>query len=404
MMETRADGTAQGVSVVVPTFNRAQLLSSTLESLRLQRIDDGLRFEVIVCDDGSSDNTREIIDRYAGQVDLRYAWQPDRGHRVAAARNMGIALAQYSVTAMIDCGALASPSFVQQHYLLHQPFVLEHEALPVAVIGNTRGYRLDLDDSSAGAQVIRHSSVDIALELAAADPRYEDDRMQDAARIKFGDLSWRQFWTTNVSVPTSVIRSIGGFDATFEGWGGEDIELGFRLGQHGAQFVWSEEAWALELPQPRDHGANRVTNYRNLRQFLEKHEHIDVELYVGAKELGKPFAEVLERFRSWQSNEAEADFPWWPVVRADLAHGVVVFDAVAAPAASSAVIGETVTTLPALGIHTPFDDAQFLRAKITPRIAGLWEDWGRLLTLEARRISRDVQLPPFVGLRASAPT
>jgi validoxylamine A glucosyltransferase len=392
----------QGMSVVVPTYNRAELLSSTLESLRLQRTDDDVWFEVIVCDDGSSDNTREIVDRYAGQLDLRYAWQPDRGHRVAAARNMGIALAQYSVIAMIDCGALASPSFVQQHYLLHRPFVLGLEASPLAVIGNTRGYRLDLDDSSVGAQAILHSPVDVALELAASDPRYEDDRTQDAARIKFGDLSWRQFWTTNVSVPTTVVRSMGGFDTAFEGWGGEDIELGFRLEQHGAQFVWAEDAWALELPQPRDHGANRVTNYRNLRQFLVKHEHIDIELYVGAKELGKPFAEVLERFRHWQGHEAEAHAPWWPMVRADVARGVVEFDAVAAPATPSVQIGEAVKTLPAIGIHTPFNDAQFALAKIAPRIAGLWEDWGELLMAEARRIGRDVHLPPTVGLRAPA--
>ena len=382
-----------GVSVVIPTFDRARLLSRTLESLVLQRADDP-PFEVIVCDDGSSDDTRAVVDRYAGQLDLRYAWQPDRGHRVAAARNMGIALALNPVTVMLDCGTLAGPTFVEQHRLLHQPFVSGREPVPLAVIGNTRGYRLDLDDSSVGAQAILSSPVDVALELAASDRRYEDDRAQDAADILCGDLPWRRFWTTNVSVPTAVLRSVGGFDAAFEGWGGEDIELGYRLERHGARLVWSEEAWALELPQPRDHEANRVTNYRNLRLFLEKHEHVDVELYVGAKELRKPLAEVLDRFRSWQSTAAGADAAWWPVVRADMARGVVEFDAVASPVAPPKLVGDTVTTLPALGIHTPFDDAQFRLAVVTPRTAALWDDWGGLLTREARRIGRDVQLPP----------
>lgn len=82
------------VSVIIPTFNRADLLPRALKSLQVQKFED---FEVVVVDDGSKDHTHEVVGDF-GRTDrrIRYIWQPNR--RLAEARNTGI---DYSVGAYI---------------------------------------------------------------------------------------------------------------------------------------------------------------------------------------------------------------------------------------------------------------------------------------------------------------
>ncbi|MBY0445348.1 MAG: glycosyltransferase, partial [Burkholderiales bacterium] len=76
------------ISIVIPTYNRADLLRYTLESLVLQTLDKQL-FEVIVVDDGGSDNSEEVVRAFAEQLNIKYFWQEDKGFRAGKARNIG---------------------------------------------------------------------------------------------------------------------------------------------------------------------------------------------------------------------------------------------------------------------------------------------------------------------------
>lgn len=73
-------------SVIIPTYNRADRLKIALESLCSQTFSD---FEVIVCDDGSTDNTKEIVDSFRNRLELKYIWQQNWGGP-AKPRNAGI--------------------------------------------------------------------------------------------------------------------------------------------------------------------------------------------------------------------------------------------------------------------------------------------------------------------------
>jgi len=70
------------VSVIIPTFNRASLLPATIDSVLAQTCTDS---EIIVVDDGSDDNTAEIVYRYtvAHGERIRYYWQTNQGKSVA---------------------------------------------------------------------------------------------------------------------------------------------------------------------------------------------------------------------------------------------------------------------------------------------------------------------------------
>ena len=87
------------VSVVIPTYNRKQVLAKTLEALDGQTLDAGL-FEVIVVDDGSSDGTGELVESFQGGFDLRCERCQNGG--LAAARNRGLALATHDVVVFLD--------------------------------------------------------------------------------------------------------------------------------------------------------------------------------------------------------------------------------------------------------------------------------------------------------------
>jgi glycosyl transferase family 2 len=90
------------VSVVIPTYQRRDLVQGAVRSVLAQTYGD---FELIVVDDGSADGTGEALAALG--CDLRYYWQPNRG--IAAARNAGVALARGSIVAFLDSDDLWLP-------------------------------------------------------------------------------------------------------------------------------------------------------------------------------------------------------------------------------------------------------------------------------------------------------
>ena len=71
------------VSVVIPNYNQAQYIRTAIESVRKQSYTN---YEIIVIDDGSTDNSQEILREFKG--DIQYIWQENKG--LAGARNTGI--------------------------------------------------------------------------------------------------------------------------------------------------------------------------------------------------------------------------------------------------------------------------------------------------------------------------
>lgn len=93
------------VSVVVPNFNHGRFLSEAIESALEQ---DYRAIEIIVVDDGSTDDSRAVVEKYGGKV--RYLWQENRG--LPAARNTGISAACGEYVAFLDADDSWLPQFV----------------------------------------------------------------------------------------------------------------------------------------------------------------------------------------------------------------------------------------------------------------------------------------------------
>jgi glycosyltransferase involved in cell wall biosynthesis len=93
------------VSIIIPTYNRAYILGETLESVLSQTYGN---YEAIVIDDGSSDNTRELVDSFI-QRDTRIKYVKQNNAGVSAARNHGMRIAQGEYLAFLDSDDLWKP-------------------------------------------------------------------------------------------------------------------------------------------------------------------------------------------------------------------------------------------------------------------------------------------------------
>lgn len=91
------DKTKPMVSVVTPTYNRADFLAEAIDSVLAQTY---TRFEMIIVDDGSTDGTRELVERYSDDPRIRYFYQENQGQSVA--RNWGIAEAKGEFVCFLD--------------------------------------------------------------------------------------------------------------------------------------------------------------------------------------------------------------------------------------------------------------------------------------------------------------
>lgn len=98
-------------TVVVCTYNRARLMAQAVRSLRAQTLDPG-RFEILVVDNASTDETARVCRELAGQVgNLRYAYEPAQG--LSHARNHGWRLAQSTYVGYLDDDAKAPEEWLE---------------------------------------------------------------------------------------------------------------------------------------------------------------------------------------------------------------------------------------------------------------------------------------------------
>lgn len=85
-------------SIIIPTYNSADKLKRALDSVNKQSFRD---FEVIVCDDGSTDHTKQVVDSFRDKFNLRYLWEENWGGP-ARPRNNGLKVAQGHYIVFLD--------------------------------------------------------------------------------------------------------------------------------------------------------------------------------------------------------------------------------------------------------------------------------------------------------------
>ena len=102
-----------GLSIIIPLYNKASTIESTLESAFAQTYSN---FEVIVVDDGSTDDSVKRLEPFKNKI--TFISQNQKGP--SAARNLGAKYAKYSVLAFLDADDYIAENFVETHMLARQ--------------------------------------------------------------------------------------------------------------------------------------------------------------------------------------------------------------------------------------------------------------------------------------------
>ena len=98
----------QTISIVIPTYNRGHIIDKTLLSLTNQVDQD---FEIIIVDDGSTDNTEEVVKPFLSE---RISFHKKNNAERAAARNYGTKLAKGTYINWFDSDDIAKPNHIEE--------------------------------------------------------------------------------------------------------------------------------------------------------------------------------------------------------------------------------------------------------------------------------------------------
>jgi peptidoglycan/xylan/chitin deacetylase (PgdA/CDA1 family)/GT2 family glycosyltransferase len=223
-MTSPVDGRGAEISVVIPTHDRRERLRALLESQAQQTLPPE-RFEVVVAVDGSSDGTAEILEELT--LPYRLLTLPLAWGGSARARNEGAKRASGRFLLFLDDDMIADPRLVAEHL--------------DAQLGEDRTVGLGK----------------VALLPPSRSTRWSRWRQQ-RRRMHFEGLaakpapSFMNCWSGNLSVPRELFLAVGGFLESYPAPGMEidvpmhDSELGFRLSEGGARFLFVESAVSIE--------------------------------------------------------------------------------------------------------------------------------------------------------------
>lgn len=206
------------ISVVIPTYNRSQVLSECIQSLLHQSVARD-EYEILVVNDGSEDGTKQFMSKAASKdKNTFYFEQSHKGP--AAARNLGVRHARGRYVLFIGDDIIASEDLLNSHLN-----ILESQE-DTAVLG------LTLWDKSINVTKFMNFINNTGYQF-------------NYGKLTHGQLChWDVFYTSNISLSKRWFDSEL-FDANFPYPAWEDIELGYRLHQKGLRTIFNKYAIAF---------------------------------------------------------------------------------------------------------------------------------------------------------------
>jgi len=211
-------------SLIITTYNWKEALKLTLESVVKQTI---LPDEVIIADDGSLDDTKDMIEELKKSSDfpIIHSWQEDKGFRAAKSRNLAIAKSKYNYLIFVDGDIILHRKFIEDHILFAKKGLF------------LQGSRVLLNSAS---------SEKIINEKAFIRPNIFSRKFKNKINYFYSPFVAKFFFNTktnshngirscNFSIYKEDLIRVNGFNEDFIGWGREDSEFVERLYNSGVQ-------------------------------------------------------------------------------------------------------------------------------------------------------------------------
>ncbi len=243
------------ISVILPTKNRWNVLRRTLEAYARQTMSPE-EFEVVITDDGSKDGTAGRLLALAPYLPFGLVLLQQPGGGPAGARNRALAEARAPIVLMTGDDIVPSESLLIEHLRAHE----ENPAPSLAILGRVK----PPPGTTPSALRSFLDRTDYEFGYAALEMGTPPD--------------YRHFYTCNLSLKTSWLRSVGGsFDEEFDMAAWEDIELGYRLSKAGLTLRYLPSALGIHHhPYSLETLAERMERAGEMAYLLvRKHPELD---------------------------------------------------------------------------------------------------------------------------------
>lgn len=266
---------APSATVIIPTYNQPAFLDLVLLSFQVQSRGD---FEIVVADDGSGPETKEVVDGHAreGRLPVVHVWHEDDGFRKTIILNRAAKLAKSDFLIFNDGDCVAHPKFVDSHVAECRPGRFQ--------VGRTPRLSRKLSADVTKEGVLRGT----AQRMSAG--RVWDGLFGESKKMEFGlylGAKWvfgavqrtkrnLDLWGGNFSCRKADYVEVNGFNEEFLGWGKEDLELGIRFRNFGlTPYSLANRAinWHLWHPKPKGRAYNVQMQNRLKQHYRESGEY-----------------------------------------------------------------------------------------------------------------------------------
>jgi chondroitin synthase len=254
-------------SIIIPVYNRKKMLDKTLAALTHQTYPLNL-LEVIIADDGSSDNIKELLKKYSNYFDIKMVSQEDKGYRLAAIRNKAIQASHNEVAISLDCDIIPVPELIEEYMKWFH--VTEKNIVVIGILKHVNSDNISAED------ILKDPNILLQLEAIMPHPERRD--------LKYPTRDWRisMYKKTdflkkhphpyivagggNMAFWRKWALIVGGFDEDFTKWGGEDDVFNYNLYKKGAYFI--PEPNAIGLHQEHNDGSSYRSEGRAVTRRL----------------------------------------------------------------------------------------------------------------------------------------
>ncbi len=208
------------ISIIIPTYNRRDLLIRTLKAYSTQ-LYSRLISEIIVIDDGSTDDTAEAVDELKKSSDLKIVYLHQDNCGPAQARNQGIARATGQLVIITGDDIVPHDGLVKEHFEGHKRFNFDKKIAILGKVAWPAAIKV-----TPFMQYINEYGLQFGYSI-----------IPDADNVPYNF-----FYTSNISLNRSFLLQDKLFSSQFPYAAWEDCELGYRLSRRGLRIVYNQSA------------------------------------------------------------------------------------------------------------------------------------------------------------------
>lgn len=239
------------VSIILPTYNRADLLPAAIETVLNQTYSN---WELIIWNDGSTDATKSILKKYS---DLRIRCIEDVNHGKSWALNRGIEVSSADYIAFLDDDDQWTPQKLQL-----QVKAMENHPDVEMLFGNYDNLNLSTGRRGQGFQQNQAGLSQVKVVRSQTDKLnlVQDGFLKGIARENFIAFD-------SVLIRKKTIQKIGDFNENLRN--GEDFEYWWRLGLTGAKIAYMDDVILNRVKYPNSLSGHSLTSLQNFLIVLE---------------------------------------------------------------------------------------------------------------------------------------